>query len=98
MFYAVNVCDMTCFIKDPRVMLLVPPVMLPEGQEPTQEAVEALEKLSCEGDRFDGMAVRLHCSEERAAAIVGLLRKWGFKRHMLRFYQSKTGQGGWKRV
>lgn len=98
MFYAVNVADMTRFVGDFKIMLLVRPVMLPPGQEPTEGNISALEKLNCESGRWDGMAVRLQCPEERAAAIVGLVRQWGYKRHQLRFYQSVTGRGGWKRV
>ena len=45
----------------------------------------------------DGAAVVLACPEEQAAAIVELLRK-NLKRHELRMYRSKTGDGGWKAV
>jgi hypothetical protein len=97
MFYAVNVADMTRYSHDVGLSLLVLPVIMPERQEPTRENIAALEKLDCEPGRFDGMAVRLLCSEERAAAIVSVIRT-RIKKHSLRFYQSKTGQGGWKRV
>jgi hypothetical protein len=39
----------------------------------------------------------LECDEERATAIVEIIRK-RFKKHELRCYRSKTGKGGWKRV
>ena len=83
--YAVNLADLsnTEVGRDFCLGMLLKPVL---GTRP----VEA-EK------RFDGHAVLLECDEERAAAIVEVARKH-YKRWQLRFYRSKTGNGGWRRV
>jgi len=53
--------------------------------------------VNAERDNFDGAAIVWSCDDERGAAIVDILRK-KFKKHELRMYHSKTGNGSWKRV
>lgn len=80
--YAINIADLTKDKDGVWAPFLIGPV---SGQ-----AVEA-EK------RFDGMALTLACDEERAQAIVEVIRL-KYKKHEMRCYQSKTGKGGWKRI
>lgn len=47
--------------------------------------------------RVAGVAVILDCDEERAAAVIAVLRK-KLPRNRLRCYRSKTGAGSWKGV
>jgi len=44
-----------------------------------------------------GDAVVLSCPEEQTLALVKVARK-KYRKHRLRFYRSKTGKGGWKRI
>ena len=48
-------------------------------------------------DEFAGNALVLECDEERAAAIIAVIRL-KHPRNVMRCYTSKTGRGGWKRV
>lgn len=45
----------------------------------------------------DGDALFLECNEERASAIVDVIRL-KYQRHEIRCYESKTGRGEWKRI
>lgn len=82
--YAINVADLTRFaqksISPP--MLLIQPVM-------TNRVVNA------EPGRFDGSAALLDCSEERALAIVSVIRV-KIPRHMLRIYVNSGRR--WRRI
>lgn len=84
MNYAVNIADLMG--ADFAVKLLVNPVL-----DTNSEHI-----FNAEPGRFDGMASRLVCSEERAEAIVEIIRQ-RVPKHKLRFYQSKTGNS-WERV
>lgn len=83
--YAINVADLTRFAQQgplSPVMLLVRPVM-------TKNIVQA------EGRRWDGDAAVLDCPDERALAIVEIIRR-KIPKHQLRIYH---GAGRtWKRV
>lgn len=83
--YAVNMLDWLSFKDDIGISILLHPV------------TDARETVECEKGRTDGTGICLECDDERAAAIVEIARK-KYKRHELRFYRSKTGKGGWKRV
>lgn len=87
-FYAVNLADLanTPPSQDIGVQLLLAPVI--SKKTPPVEV---------EKRRFDGIGVVLTCDEERASAIVEILRQ-KYKKYELRLYTSKTGAGGWKRV
>lgn len=84
--YAIQLSDLLCAGHETdRILLswLVRPVM--------GRAVDV------EPANFDGAAVVLECDDERAAAIVAVIRtKYG--RHQVRCWQSKSGTGSWKRV
>lgn len=54
--------------------------------------------VECERRRPDGVGVVLDCDDERAAAIVTIVRQ-RLKKHQLRFYKNKSQSGkSWKRV
>jgi hypothetical protein len=86
MYYAINLFDWTARA---------------EGNLPLKILIPAdvidREPFVVNKARMDETAVRLVCDEERATAIVGLLRK-KYKPWELRCYQSKTGKGSWKRI
>jgi hypothetical protein len=86
MYYAVNLADLTARKDDLCLKMLLVPVV--DLDAPIVEV---------ERDRFDGMGIKLNCTEGRGAAIVSILRQ-KFKRHKLRLYESKTGRKGWKRI
>lgn len=82
--YAVNVADLTRFAQAPLspVMLLIQPVL-------SRQIVQA------ERQRIDGDAAILACDEERALAIVELIRR-RVPKHQLRIYH---GAGRtWRRL
>jgi len=79
---AVNIGDLT---RDPLLaQLAIAPVI------PNRRIVDA-EKLP------DGAAIVLECPDDRAEAILWLIRR-KYPKHLIRVYRSKTGKGGWKRV
>ena len=82
--YAVNVADWHDYRDDVGLKVLLQPVI------PGRQMVIA------EKDRADGMALVLECDDERASAIVALIRK-RYEKHALRCYWSKTGNS-WRRV
>lgn len=86
MVYAINLADWVGHKTDIGLAILLQAVI-----EPGQDVVET------ERGKFDGMGMILQCDEERAGAIVEFIRK-RYKRHELRCYRSRTGQGGWKRL
>jgi len=53
--------------------------------------------VDVEPAKFDGAAVVLECDEERAAAIVAVIRT-KYKRNQIRCWQSKSGASSWKMV
>jgi len=90
--YAVNVSDLVVR-RDPITLpCLVAPVT------PNRIFVDATPR------DIAGTAVLLECDEERAAAIIEVIRiKYppdpkGRTNPWMRCYYSKTGKGGWKRV
>lgn len=83
MKYAVNVADMAKLGLVAEI--LVAPVV------PQRLVVETSKA------RFDEMAVVLECEEERAKAIVEVIRL-KFRPREMRCYQSSTGRGGWKGI
>lgn len=85
MYYAVNLADWVAKKNDVGLNILLSPV------------TARRETVNAETKRFDGTAVFLECSEERADAIVKVIRE-KFDRNRMRCYRSKTGRGGWKRV
>ena len=93
---AINICDLSTFTnpdgKLSFLQILLSPVM-------TRDVVK------CEKGRIDGDAllVREDVSQERWDAIYSIIRDGLGKRepihkNKLRIYESKTGQGGWKRI
>lgn len=59
------------------------------------------ETVECETGRFDGYGLRVQedIDPERWGAIISLIREtWEIGKAGLRIYESKTGNGGWKRV
>ena len=83
--YAVNLGDWVAQKDNFAVAILLQPVI---GR---QDVVEA------EPRRIDGTAVVLDCDDERAAAIVSIIRL-KFQKYQFRCYHSNTGRGGWKRI
>lgn len=53
--------------------------------------------VEVEPNKIDGIAVVLECDDERAEAIVKVIRA-KYNRNQVRCYQSKSGAGAWKRV
>ena len=85
MKYAINLADLTAWQqhRPNHPMLFLVRDKLGEGVD-----IDA---------KVDGVAVVLACPEEQAQVITELLRK-NLKRHELRMYRSKTGNGGWKAI
>jgi len=80
--YSINIADLT---KDGIVaQFLIAPVV------PHKQVVNA------EKGYLDGGAVLLECEEERAKAIVSIIRG-KYHRNLLRCYESKTGKS-WVRI
>ena len=90
MTYAVSVCDLLTASKHDLVLHMI---VAPHVDPDPAHVVEA-ERGKVAGI---GSVAVLTCPEEQAAAIVELARK-RYKRHEFRFYQSASGNGGWKRV
>lgn len=82
MEYAVNIADMT---KEPVMANLL------LGPHASDGIVQA------EPGRVDGGAMRLTCDRDQMAAIIHVIRMRHGKA-AFRFYESKTGRGGWKRI
>jgi len=53
--------------------------------------------VECKRDKFAGVGVLLRCDEERAEAIVKLIRR-KYEHWELPIYYSKSGSGGWAYV
>lgn len=86
MVYAVNVGDfITLAENDAALRFVIGPLIDPSA------VIEA------ERGRIDGFGAVLNCSEEKANAIIEIVRK-RLKKYQFRFYQSKTGNGSWVRV
>ena len=85
MRYAINLYDLGSLQRhDQTAALLFPPTIL--------GTVINVNPLSVARD-----AVTLICSEERAAAIMRLLRT-RYRKSEIHLYQSQTGRGGWQRI
>jgi len=84
MHYAINIADWAARKNDYGLAILLQPIV-------NQCTVDA------ELRRGDGVAVTLECGEERAKAVVDIIRQ-RFKRYEFRCYHSKTGKGSWKRI
>ena len=84
--YAVNIGDWTAHRDDLALQIILTPIVDRHGST-----------IDTEPGRFDGMAIALVCPDEQAQAIVEVVRL-RIPKYALRFYQSKTGKGGWKRV
>ena len=88
MHYAINVCDLLTLSRHDTILHMV---IAPHVDR--NHVVEAeLDQIAGIGD-----AAVLTCSEEQAAALVAVVRR-KYKVHQFRFYQSASGNGGWKRV
>ena len=86
--YAVNVAAITQPGTSLWLSLLLAPVT--EGRR-------LVYNVEQEGS-IDNVGIVLECDEERAEAIVQVIRLKFPKPYQLRCYYSKTGNGGWKRV
>lgn len=84
--YAINLADWMAHKDDFGLSMLLQPVA-----NPNPAAV-----VECEKNRLDGASVLLECEQDRAGAIVEIVRR-KYKRHQLRIYESKAGKD-WKRV
>jgi hypothetical protein len=87
--YALNVADLTYF--PPHIA----PFLLP------QDVVQNRVLVDAEPGRVDGSALVLETDEDRAIAIIRLLRHMAYKsgvKHPLRAYVRKAGTKTWKRV
>ncbi len=96
MYTAINICDLTGYIKPGEVFssmqLLLKPIL-------TKNVV------NCEGKRFDGdsLLVDPDIEPKRWTAIYTIIREGcgnlePIPKYKLRIYQSKTGKGSWKRI
>lgn len=84
--YAVNLADLTNTPagNDIGIQLLLTNVM------------DRNATVQTERKRFDGIGIMLTCDDERAQAIIDIVRQ-KYAKYQLRFYASKTGKS-WKRV
>ncbi len=83
--YAVSLCDLHVLMQQmPVAALLFNGVVTPQS-----------EQVNVDGKRFDGVAVTLDCEEERAEAIVAVLRE-RLNSQGMRLYKKAGAQ--WKRV
>lgn len=80
--YAINICD--CMGKDLIFQMLIDPV------------TSNKRRVTAEKDKMDGQALVLECDNERAEAIIDVIRL-RFKKHQLRMYVSRTGNS-WIRI
>ena len=81
MDYAVNIADL---MNHPVAAFLISPEVIPNGK-----------CIKAEGDHMDGCALLLECNEERAKAIIDVIRM-NCKKHELRCYErNKTA---WRRI
>lgn len=87
MQYAINLGDLAG-AHDPALNLILAPVI---------ESKDGLGVVEAEPGEIGGMAVRFRCEEERLSALVAVIRR-KYEKNQLRIYQSKTGNGNWKRV
>jgi hypothetical protein len=86
MVYAVNIGDFITLAKsDAALRFVIGPLIDPSAV------------IEVERGRIDGFGAILDCSEERASAIIEIVRKRR-KKYQFRFYQSETGEGSWVRV
>lgn len=86
MTYAVNVADWTACRDDFGLRILLGNVV--DADRPML--------VDAEPGRVDAPAVVLDCEEERAEAIVDVIRE-KYERHELRCYKSTTGRS-WRRI
>lgn len=86
MHYAVNACDLAVLKDHWPLHMLISPVINRD-----------IEHVECEPQKIAGMGFILDCDQERAEAIIEVVRMQ-YPRHALRFYQSTTGKGSWRRV
>jgi len=84
--YAIQASDLLVILQKEAVLrALLKPLIA------DQHTVDVAPKL------FDGCAVALNCDDERAAAVVGVIRL-RYRRDQVRCYRSETGKGSWRRV
>ena len=83
MHYAINVADLT------HDLILKDFMILPVC--PNKKTVQIVK------DRLDETAIILECDETRAKAIVDIIRS-KYQKNKFRCYESRTGNGGWKRT
>jgi len=81
--FAVNLFDCMYHEREVPTGLLIRPHL-------TGQYVEAEATL-------DGIAGILDCPEEQIRAIIHVIRR-KYPKNKWRFYESKTGKGGWKRI
>lgn len=82
--YAINLIDWAAKKDDFGLVLLL------------RSVIDRDSRIETNPRRIDELALRLSCDEERAEAIVEIIRL-KYERHQLRCYHSKTGRS-WKRV
>jgi len=83
--YAINLASLHAHCDTLALKMLVGPVL---GDEP--------KTVECERGKMDGMGIVLDCDDERAEAIIYVIRK-KYKRNELRCYHSTTGNS-WNRI
>lgn len=89
--YALNICDLAGVVRGgPAAELVVPMLLAP--------VTKSRQIVRCERGRVDGDGILLECGDERAEAIIFVLRKRWPDKWRPRFYHSKSGKGGWTRV
>ena len=84
--YAVNLADWAAHKDDIGLSILLRPVVDSNGGT-------VIVNTHC----YDGVGVPLACDEERAEAVVAVIRK-RYATHIVRCYYSKTGHDEWKRA
>jgi len=86
--YAANIADLTELSKNDPIltMVIMPHVAYTDIVEAEHGKVAGI-----------GHAAIMNCPEEQASAIIEIARK-KYAKYALRFYFSKTGKGGWKRL
>lgn len=92
--YAVNLADLTYPDRCLFAQMLLAPVT-------SGRTVGTGEKDRGTGVRFDAVALVLDCPDERAAAIIEVIRTRLLRvrdRRPWRCYYSKTGNGGWRQI
>jgi hypothetical protein len=82
--YAINLADYTAHRDDLGLSVLLAPV------------TRAKQMIICQQNRIDGIGLVLNCDDERAAAIVKIIRL-RYAKHQLRFHARGEGKT-WKNI